>query len=56
MQGYVAEVDGMTTKLQFHFFYIKNCSLRLDILIASKTQGMRLGGFTPCLATVVDYG
>ncbi|SFT81729.1 exopolysaccharide biosynthesis polyprenyl glycosylphosphotransferase [Halomonas saccharevitans] len=36
-QGYAAEVDGMITKLQYDFFYIKHFSLWLDILIAFKT-------------------
>ena len=36
-QGYAAEVDGMTTKLQYDFYYIKHFSLWLDILIAFKT-------------------
>jgi len=44
----------MTSKLQFDFGYIMNNSLRLDILIAFKTRRMRRGGFTPCLATVVN--
>ncbi|WP_043532125.1 sugar transferase [Litchfieldella xinjiangensis] len=36
-QGYAAEVDGMTTKLQYDFYYIKHFSFWLDILIAFKT-------------------
>ncbi|PXX97671.1 sugar transferase [Halomonas sp. LBP4] len=36
-QGYAAEVDGMTTKLQYDFYYIKHFSLWLDVLIAFKT-------------------
>jgi len=36
-QGYAAEVSGMTTKLQYDFYYIKHFSLWLDVLIAFKT-------------------
>ncbi|MBB3185658.1 lipopolysaccharide/colanic/teichoic acid biosynthesis glycosyltransferase [Halomonas fontilapidosi] len=36
-QGYAAEVEGMTTKLQYDFYYIKHFSLWLDVLIAFKT-------------------
>lgn len=36
-QGYAAEVDGMIKKLEFDFYYIKNFSLWLDILIVLRT-------------------
>lgn len=36
-QGYAAEVDGMNKKLEYDFYYIKNFSLWLDILIVFKT-------------------
>ena len=44
-QGYAAEVDGMTVKLQYDFYYIKNFSLWLDILIAIKTIRTVFTGF-----------
>ncbi|ABE59063.1 exopolysaccharide biosynthesis polyprenyl glycosylphosphotransferase [Chromohalobacter israelensis] len=36
-QGYAAEVDGMTVKLQYDFYYIKHFSLWLDLLIVFRT-------------------
>ncbi|WP_114416421.1 sugar transferase [Marinospirillum perlucidum] len=45
MQGYAAEVDGMTEKLQYDFYYIKHFSLWLDILIVFKTIRTILTGF-----------
>lgn len=44
-QGYAAEVDGMTRKLQYDFYYIKHFSLWLDILIVLKTIRTVLTGF-----------
>ena len=44
-QGYAAEVDGMTRKLQYDFYYIKNFSIWLDILIVLKTIRTVLTGF-----------
>ena len=44
-QGYAAEVEGMIVKLQYDFYYIKNFSLLLDILIVSKTIRTILTGF-----------
>lgn len=44
-QGYAAEVDGMKTKLQYDFYYIKHFSLWLDILIIFKTIKTVLTGF-----------
>ncbi len=36
-QGHVADVDDVHEKLYFDFYYIKHCSLWLDILIALRT-------------------
>ncbi len=36
-QGHVAEVDDVHEKLYFDFYYIKHCSLWLDVLIALRT-------------------
>lgn len=36
-QGHVAEVDDVNLKLHYDFYYIKNCSLWLDIVIALRT-------------------
>lgn len=44
-QGYAAEVDGMTRKLQYDFYYIKHISLWLDVLIALKTVRILVTGF-----------
>lgn len=44
-QGYAAEVDGMTIKLEYDFYYIKNFSIWLDILIVAKTIKTILTGF-----------
>lgn len=44
-QGYAAEVDGMTRKLQYDFYYIKHLSLWLDILILFKTIRTVFTGF-----------
>lgn len=44
-QGYAAEVDGMTTKLQYDFYYIKHFSLWIDLLILFKTVRTVLTGF-----------
>lgn len=44
-QGYAAEVEGMKTKLQYDFYYIKNFSLWLDILIVFKTIRTIFTGF-----------
>lgn len=44
-QGHVAEIDDIREKLQFDFFYIKNFSLWLDLLIIAKTVKTMLNGF-----------
>lgn len=44
-QGYAAEVEGMTIKLEYDFYYIKHFSLWLDILIIVKTIKTMLTGF-----------
>ncbi|MCO7246801.1 exopolysaccharide biosynthesis polyprenyl glycosylphosphotransferase [Halomonas sp. Mc5H-6] len=44
-QGYAAEVEGMTRKLQYDFYYIKHCSLWLDVLIVLKTVRILCTGF-----------
>src|SRR5690554_2984489 len=44
-QGYAAEVEGMTEKLQYDFYYIKHFSLWLDILIVVKTIKTVFTGF-----------
>jgi lipopolysaccharide/colanic/teichoic acid biosynthesis glycosyltransferase len=44
-QGYAAEVDGMKVKLEYDFYYIKNFSFWLDLLITFKTIKTILTGF-----------
>ena len=44
-QGNVAEVDAATLKLQYDFYYIKNFSPLLDLLIVIRTIGTILTGF-----------
>ena len=44
-QGYAAEVDGMNKKLEYDFYYIKNISLWLDLLIVLRTIRTVLTGF-----------
>ncbi|RHX78248.1 sugar transferase [Leptospira yasudae] len=44
-QGYAAEVDGMNVKLEYDFYYIKNFSFWLDMLITFKTIKTILTGF-----------
>lgn len=44
-QGHVAEVDDVRTKLQFDFYYIRNFSVWLDLLIIAKTIKTMLSGF-----------
>ncbi len=44
-QGNVANIDAATEKLHFDFYYIKNLSPWLDILITAKTMWAMLTGF-----------
>lgn len=44
-QGHVAEIDDIRTKLQYDFYYIRNFSLWLDILIIVKTIRTVFTGF-----------
>ncbi|NYT74365.1 exopolysaccharide biosynthesis polyprenyl glycosylphosphotransferase [Halomonas sp. QX-2] len=44
-QGYAAEVDGMNQKLEYDFYYIKNISFWLDLLIVMRTIRTVLTGF-----------
>lgn len=45
VQGYTADVDDTRVKVQYDFYYIKNYSLWLDVLIAFKTIKTMLTGF-----------
>ena len=44
-QGYVSGVDGINTKLQYDFYYIKYFSPWLDLLILFRTIKTMLTGF-----------
>lgn len=44
-QGHVADLESVTTKLQYDFYYIKNYSAWLDVLITIRTVGIMLTGF-----------
>lgn len=44
-QGNVAEVEAATQKLKYDFYYIKNLSASLDMLIACRTLWIVLTGF-----------
>ena len=44
-QGHVAEIHDIRTKLQYDFYYIRNFSLWLDILIVVKTAKTMITGF-----------
>jgi len=44
-QGHVAQIDDIRKKLQFDFFYIRNFSISLDLLIIMKTVKTMLTGF-----------
>jgi len=44
-QGHVAQIDDVKTKLQFDFYYIRNFSVWLDLLIIAKTVKTMLNGF-----------
>ena len=43
-QGHVADLDSIQQKLRLDFFYVKNLSLWLDILIGLKTFRVVIGG------------
>lgn len=43
-QGHVTEIDAVSTKLRLDFYYIKNLSLWLDLLIALKTMRVVVSG------------
>jgi len=45
MQGYASDEDETKIKLEYDFFYIKNFSLTLDLLIVIKTIQTMLTGF-----------
>lgn len=44
-QGHVSDIDAVSTKLGYDFFYIKNFSAWLDILITMRTISTMLSGF-----------
>ena len=44
-QGHVTDLDAVTEKLAYDFYYIKNFSAWLDILIAGRTLAVMASGF-----------
>jgi len=44
-QGHVTTVEDAHKKLQYDFFYVKNFSLWLDILVSLRTLRVVFGGF-----------
>jgi len=44
-QGHVADLDSVHDKLRYDFYYIKNFSLWLDLVIILRTVRIVLGGF-----------
>lgn len=44
-QGHVTDLDAIHRKLQYDFYYIKNFSLWIDLLIAIKTIRIAITGF-----------
>jgi lipopolysaccharide/colanic/teichoic acid biosynthesis glycosyltransferase len=44
-QGHVAELHDVKTKLQYDFFYIRNFSVWLDLLIITKTIKIMMTGY-----------
>jgi lipopolysaccharide/colanic/teichoic acid biosynthesis glycosyltransferase len=44
-QGHVAELSDVNLKLHYDFFYIKNFSFWIDLLITMKTFRIILTGF-----------
>jgi len=45
MQGYAASADATRLKIELDFYYIKHCSLALDVLIVFRTIQTILTGF-----------
>lgn len=45
MQGYAASADATRLKIELDFYYIKHCSLALDVLIVFRTIQTVLTGF-----------
>ena len=43
-QGHVADIEAINTKLRLDFYYVKNMSFWLDVLIALKTLRVVLRG------------
>ena len=43
-QGYAHDPDGMRAKLEYDLYYLKHCSLWLDLVIILRTLGVVLGG------------
>jgi lipopolysaccharide/colanic/teichoic acid biosynthesis glycosyltransferase len=44
-QGHVTDVNDIRTKLQFDFYYIRNFSVWIDVLIVAKTIKTMMTGF-----------
>jgi len=44
-QGYVSNEEETVTKLSYDLYYVKHCSLALDLLIGAKTIQTILTGF-----------
>ncbi|HTB38018.1 MAG TPA: sugar transferase, partial [Reyranella sp.] len=43
-QGYAHDPDGMRAKLEYDLYYLKHCSLWLDLVIIMRTLAVVLGG------------
>ncbi len=43
-QGYAHDPDGMRAKLEYDLYYLKHCSLWLDLVIILRTLAVVLGG------------
>lgn len=43
-QGYAHDPDGMRAKLEYDLYYLKHCSLWLDLVIILRTLAVMLGG------------